>query len=275
MDSNKQIEKKYFYALTEAQEYDATIRLTVPLYDLLHQTIIDILKYHFGYWESNAKLKQPKGLVLDVGAGSGVESMSILKEFNELKVLAVDMAAPMKTAFEENYNKYIGGDINERVQYWVEDIFNCDFLKLNTFLNNNFQGLKRQVAVSAYCIHHFKLEKKREIYQKMYDFLDNGGILINLDLFNYESKQISKYAHHFDIEFIKNEFDNPSEAFIESRKLPMEVRMDFKEKWVVHMEQDNILDTVESQITILKEIGFSNVECVAKYFQQGLIIATK
>jgi len=41
------------------------------------------------------------------------------------------------------------------------------------------------------------------------------------------------------------------------------------------MNYDNILDSVESQIEILKKIGFKEVECVFKYFQQGIIVAVK
>src|ERR1700759_1657513 len=109
----------------------------------------------------------------------------------------------------------------------------------------------------------------------MYDFLEPGGILINMDLFNYGSEEVKKQAHLFDIEYIKREFDHPSPAFKESRKLPVRVRKALKEKWVKHMEENNILDTMESQMEMLREIGFRDVECVLRYWQQGVLYAQK
>ncbi len=268
------IEKALFYAMSDAKEYDATIRLTVPYYDLIHKTLIDILKYHFGVSMSNINSEDIEGVFLDIGAGTGMETISLLKEFPKLTALAVDIAAPMKIAFEENYRKIAENNQQLRYSYIIDDIFNCDFsgVKDDAF---NILGKRKLAALSAYCIHHFIYKDKIKIYQKMYDFLDEGGMMINIDLFNYKSKTISKYAHHFDLEYIKNEFDDPSPDYVESRKMSITQRERLKQDWVKHMEDDNILDSIESQIDGLKSIGFSNVECIFKYFQQGIIVATK
>lgn len=96
-----------------------------------------------------------------------------------------------------------------------------------------------------------------------------------MDLFNYESDSVKTQAHISDIEYIKREFDNPSPQFKNSKKIPLKKRQVLKEKWIKHMHEDNILDSVESQIKILKEIGFTDVECVFKYWQQGVLFAKK
>lgn len=272
MNSNK--DNQFFYAMTDAQEYDATIRLTVPYYDLIHKTLIDILKYHWGVNMNNIRPEDIEGWVLDLGAGTGKETISLLSEFPNLSALAVDIAPPMKDAFEENYKKIIRDNNQLRYNYVIDDIFNCNFSGSQD-AEFKILGKKKLAALSAYCIHHFVYEDIIKVYQKMYDFLDKGGIMINVDLFNYESEAISRYAHHFDIEYIKNEFDNPSPDYIESRKLPVAQRQRLKLDWVNHMEKDNILDTIDSQIEGLKKIGFTNVECVFKYFQQGIIVAIK
>src|SRR6267154_5603542 len=109
----------------------------------------------------------------------------------------------------------------------------------------------------------------------MYEFLDPGGILINIDLFNYKDKLISKYAHDFDIDYIRKQFDNPDPEFIEGARLTQELRVDLKRKWVDHMNKDNLLDPVETHLEILRGLGFSAVECVFRCFQQGVIVAIK
>jgi ubiquinone/menaquinone biosynthesis C-methylase UbiE len=265
-------ERKFFFALNESELYDATIQLTVPLYDLIHKTLIDILNHHFNYTFGLEK-NMMKGVFLDVGAGTGKESLSVLKEFPHLKVVAVDLAAPMKNEFTENYLKTFGSE-NERFTFIVSDILDLDFDKNSNELIK-FNGEKRVGAFSAYCLHHLTLEKKQEAYQKMYDFLEPGGILVNIDLFNYQSTSLSQFAHQFDIEFIDKQFENPNEEFVESRKLPLNLRRELKEKWIEHMNKDNILDPVEFHLEILKEIGFKNVECPFRYFQQGIIIGVK
>jgi hypothetical protein len=38
--------RKFFYAEQEAGMYNETIQLVVPQYDLMHQSMLDLLKYH-------------------------------------------------------------------------------------------------------------------------------------------------------------------------------------------------------------------------------------
>ncbi len=272
----KSDEKKYFYALTDAQEYDATIRLTVPYYDLIHKTLIDVLSYHFGVSTGTCLAKDVDGVFLDIGAGTGTETISILQSFPSLSAIAVDLAAPMKAAFAENYKRLLGsakGD--DRYEYLTMDALELQHGNHINDVTSRFYSQNKVAAVSAYCIHHYPLNVKETLYKKMYDFLDEGGILINVDLFTYASPSLRQQAHHFDIEYIKREFDDPSPMNIHSTQLPNELRHELKAKWLVHMDEDNILDSVESQLDILKKLGFREVECVFRYFQQGIIVGKK
>jgi tRNA (cmo5U34)-methyltransferase len=266
---NLNIDKALFYAISDAEEYDATIRLTVPYYDIIHKTLIDIFRYHF---QQNS---QTKSLFLDIGAGTGTEAIAVLKEFPQFSAVAVDLAAPMKLAFDENYNKIIGRLAEKRYTYIVEDIFKLDFNRQISNTPSEYTNYKKLAAISAYCIHHFTIEGKEIIYRKMFDFLDKGGMLVNIDLFNYQSKIISEYAHDFDIQYINDQFENPSPEYISSQKIPITLRKALKDNWIEHMNQDNILNSVEEQIELLKKIGFTQVECVFKYLQQGIIVAIK
>ena len=271
--SNNLLQEKFFFAVDDAEFYDDTIELTVPYYSVIHKTMIDILNYHF---EVNFGNNSIKGIVLDVGAGTGKESISVLNNFPNLNVLAIDLCPPMQDIFERNYKTKFGAKAKKRYKYVIDDITTIseqDDVVTKYYTNNNQKGCIS--AISAYCIHHFPLNEKKEIYQKMFDFLEPGGILINMDLFNYESDSVKTQAHYFDIDYIKREFEKPSPQFKNSRKIPIKKRRILKEKWIHHMFNDNILDSVESQIKILKGIGFTEVECVFKYWQQGVLRATK
>lgn len=273
--SDNLLQEKFFFASDDAEYYDDTIQLTVPYYAEIHRTMIDILKYHFGVIFGK-KFKNIKGIVLDVGAGTGKESISVLNNFPNLNVLAIDLCPPMEHIFERNYKLKFGLKVKKRYKYVIDDIRTIserdeDITKY--YSEKKQDGCK--AAISAYCIHHFPLDEKKEVYQKMFDLLEPGGILINMDLFNYESNSVKIQAHLADIEYIKREFEAPSPQFKSSWKIPLKKRRALKEKWVKHMQEDNILDSVESQIQILKDIGFTDVECVFKYWQQGVLFAKK
>jgi len=274
--TKKNIAEKFFFASDDSKYYDDTIELTVPRYRLIHRTMIDLLNCYFKV-QLNNKYRDAKGIILDVGAGSGNESIRIMKQFSKMNTLAIDLCEPMKNLYERNYNDRInrsGNKEEKRFQYVVEDIrrINKDDERIDAYYKSLNQSACK-VAISAYCIHHYSLEEKNAIYQKMYDLLEPGGILIIMDLFTYGSEQISQDAHSFDIEFIKREFDNPS--FKKSELIPKEQRERLKHKWVNHMETAHCLEPVEQRIEILKEMRFENVECVLKYWQQGVIRATK
>ncbi|GHT78636.1 SAM-dependent methyltransferase [Bacteroidia bacterium] len=270
---NIDVKEKFFFADGDSAYYDDTIELTVPYYRLIHKTMIDILHHHFKA-QYGGEYKTIKGIILDVGAGTGTESISAMNEFPNMHTLAVDLCEPMKALYEQNYQKQFGDNEEKQFKYIVEDIM---------VVSNNDEGIQSyyksvgqkacKVAMSAYCIHHFTFEEKKAIYQKMFDMLEPGGVLINMDLFTYESDVIRLDAHRFDIDFIIDEFDNPN--FENSRKIPQEQREILKHKWVNHMETAHFLEPVEQHLRLLREIGFEDVECVLKYWQQGVIRATK
>ncbi len=269
------LHEKFFFAGDDATYYDDTIELTVPYYALIHKTMIDCLNYHFGV-SFGKQYKKMKGIVLDVGAGTGKESISVLNNFPNLNVLAIDLCPPMQDIFENNYRKIFGKGVRKRYKYVIDDITTIssnDEIVLKYYSEKKLNGCK--AAISAYCIHHFPLNEKKEVYQKMFDFLEPGGILINMDLFNYGSELVKTQAHLFDIDYIKNQFEKPNAQFKQSRKIPLKIRKILKDKWVHHMNNDNILDTIESQLEMLNGIGFKDVECIFKYWQQGIIIAKK
>ena len=270
---NREIDEKFFFAMEDVEYYDDTIGMTVPHYSLIIQTLIDIIKYHY---ITVKKSDRVNGIILDVGAGTGKESLSVLKNFDYLKVLAVDLCAPMKHVFDDNYKLLFGDKLEKRYRYIVSDINEIsvsDDSVITYLLENNRKGCS--VVMSAYCIHHFTLKQKEEVYKKMFEFLEPGGILINMDLFNYESMGVRNYAHQFDLRYIKDQFESPTGENKVGEHIPISIRKRLRDKWVSHMQNDNVLDSVESQLQILKNIGYNSVECIFKYWQQGIIIAKK
>lgn len=276
MSKTIDLKEKFFFAEGDSAYYDDTIELATPCYQFMHDTMINILRHHFQLHFGDSS-KEIKGIMLDIGAGTGMESISAMDAFPNMYALAIDLCAPMKNLFEQNYLAKFGNNSEKRFRYIVDDILSID--KEDKRLQSYFQSLNQaacKAVISAHCIHHFSLEEKNTTYQKMYDLLEPGGILINIDVFTYESERIKQDAHNVDINYIKNEFDNPRCA--DGNKIPKiskEQRELLKNKWIEHMETAHCLETVEQRIDLLRKMGFTEVECIFRYWQQCVLRATK
>lgn len=255
---------KYFFAEENADLYDSTIELAVPYYKLIHSTMIDIMKIFID--------NKSEGSILNIGTGTGTELIKILKTFPNLDAIALDICEPMKIEFEKNYNKENFKNI--RYKYIIQDFLsnlnsNYDYLDLIKD-KGGFVSI-----VSAYCIHHFTNKNKYLTYEKAFSLLKKGGFLINVDLFNYDSIKFKSFAHQFDINYINKEFNSPSSEFINCKNIPYNDRQLLKGKWIRHMEEENILESIEIQSQMLKDIGFRIVEIPFRYWQQGILCAVK
>jgi ubiquinone/menaquinone biosynthesis C-methylase UbiE len=265
---------KFFYAEYDAGMYDETIELAVPEYQLIHKSLINFLDYYLCTINGNNRNKV-FGTVIDIGAGTGTESIAILKKFPNIRILAIDLCEPMKKEFEKNYYKSFSKEQPKRYEFLVDNILNplCNKSNLSSYLpvnENFFLGV-----ISAYCIHHFTTDEKNIVYGKMLDFIDKDGFVINLDLFNYESPLFSKISHQFDLDYINNQFETPDFKFTESRKIKKEKRIKLGNKWINHMLHANLLEPSNVQQKMLYKHGARQVEVLFKYFQQGLLCAIK
>lgn len=265
---------KFFYAEYDAGMYDESIELAVPEYELIHKTLIDWLDYYLCKLDDKNE-SEISGTIIDVGAGTGTESISILKKFPNVRILAIDLCEPMQKEFEKNYYKVFDKNEPKRYEFIVEDILNplCNKSSLSRYLSpgeNTFLGV-----ISAYCIHHFTTQEKETVYKKLMGFIEEDGFLINLDLFNYQSSVFSKMSHQFDIDYIKNQFNNPDLKFSKSRKIKKEKRIELGNKWINHMNTANILEPLEIQQQMLYQYEAKQVELIFRYFQQGLLCAIK
>lgn len=262
--------EKFFYAEVEAGVYDATIELTTPYYAVAVETMDYLVtEYIKKYSNNNSKV-----LVLDIGAGTGNESIKILKKFPFVEVLAIDFCEPMELEYHKNWVKIFSNNEPKRYEYWVENFINCNVDKfMDFFSKNDKKGF--DIIITAYTMHHYIDSEKYDFYMKIYSLLANNGLFINIDLFNYNSNELSDIANDQIINFIKTQFKNPDEIYTEAKKVPLERRLSLSERWVNHYQNDNLLTPIEIQRNMLIELGFSQAGIPFMYFQNGLLWAKK
>lgn len=260
---------KYFYAHQDVELYDTTIGLTVPQYELIHQVLAEVVTAHFGY----AALQDLRPLICDLGAGTGKESQALLDHLPKSSLVAVDISAPMRAAFESRIRARYG--TLDQVAFVVKDMLDDDLLPLLLDQANSRGRSRYDMVVSAYSIHHFSIEDKRKVYKLMYDLLNPGGLMVNIDLFSYGNSKVSKQAHDFDMDYIKRSFDNPPDSVLNAPGITKSRLEKLSQEWLLHMVQDNVLHSPDVQLDLLRDIGFANCECIFRYWQQGLLRAEK
>lgn len=279
--SDEERMRTFFYAEYEAGTYDGTIELVVPSYRLMQESMVDLLKYHF----DTARAVDPKsirGTILDIGSGTGEESIRIMKEFPNIKIVALDLCKPMHDEFQKRIENDVELDTSstvDRVKFLVTDLLDSEpnwesrLLKHLPKEEQKTGGYK--AVISAFTIHHLTDEQKKLAYVRMFDVLEPGGVMINGDLFDYASGSLASYAQNYDLDWIGKQFNQPSIEFEVGKKMPKEKRKILADAWLAHYRDDNKLSSIAEQIEMLRQARFVEIGNPFRFWQVGILWGRK
>jgi len=280
---NSQKQQVFFYAEKEAEMYDDTIDLVVPQYRLLHDTLLHLLEVHFA--GKGLGTSDVSATILDVGSGTGAETIGILRRFPKVRVVAMDFCAPMHREFEANCVNELGASALDRVETVADDILGDGGRpeSLRSHLPEEMRNGGYDAVVSTFTIHHLNWAQKEEAYRRLYDVLADGGVFINGDLFSYASPTLAEHAQQFDERWIAEQFDAPSSEFKAGGSIPSEKRQELKKLWLEHYRCYNKLDPldcdphawIDGQARLLRQIGFREAGCPMRFWQVGVLWAKR
>ena len=188
---------------------------------------------------------------LDIGCGDGVLGQAVLAHYPDAHGILLDFSKPMIEAAQHKLAAR-----KENLTFVVQDYGVPSWLEA-VKLYAPFD-----VIVSGYSIHHQPDDRKRELYQEIFDLLKPGGIFLNLEHVAPGSPWLEQV---FDEIFIDSMV-----AYNQNRGLNPAREAVAEEYHTRPHKEANILAPLETQCGWLREIGFAHVDCYLKIFELAL-----
>ena len=279
----QEIEKrrKFFFAELESDVYDVSIGMTTPLYDLMHETLLHLANAHLSKYDQNQEL-----LMLDIGSGTGAESVVLMEKFPTMKVVAVDLCGPMHDQFRCKMKK--SGISPDRVCFITGDIIGeeCSPEAIQREMSGFTTERERMfhLGISALTLHHLNSDEKSLASARIAKLLKSGGLFLNADIFTYETEDVAGQANQYGVDWIRKQFTKPDDEYVEAYSALGDRAVDLGERWEKHYIEDNKPDPIydyenltptRAQASILHEVGFSKVECPFRFWELGITWAQK
>lgn len=192
--------------------------------------------------------------VLDLGCGYGDVTAQVLTLSPNAKIDMVDYSDEMLNMAKDRFVS------NNKIRVMKHD--------LNIGIPQLIKRIKFDAVVSCFALHHIEFENRVNLYSGIEEILKPGGLFINGDRFIGDSPAINKW-----------EFDNWISWMVERIKQEMSIERQFDQVKQTLIESDKRLGdkpgTILEMMNDLFQSGFQYVDCVWKYQNLGVVVATK
>jgi tRNA (cmo5U34)-methyltransferase len=209
-------------------------------YDNQRRKLIPCFDDFYSIAVSIAEIGMESPNILDLGAGTGLFSSLMLKRYPTANLTLIDISGKMMEVAKMRFSD------RSNVNYIVADYTNYVF-------DNKFD-----IIVSALSIHHLTDSEKKVLYKNIFESLNDGGVFINAD-------QILGNT-----DFIDSMYKMEWKRKVEASGLQKEEILSAYERTKLDK-----MSTLETQLGWLKEIGFSDVDCIYKYFNFVVMFGRK
>ncbi|WP_041444775.1 class I SAM-dependent methyltransferase [Syntrophobotulus glycolicus] len=182
--------------------------------------------------------ERPK--ILDIGAGTGLLTSFFIEKIPTAQITLIDLSDQMLEMAKRRFSDIPG------VEYIVDDYAQYDFQQ------------KYDMIISAFSIHHLSDEEKIKLYHKCYSILNPKGIFINCDQVLGETPYLDSLNKTHWRESIEKSGLSQADisAAYDRTKLDREAPL-------------------SQQLIWLKEAGFTDVDCVYKWYFFAVMMGRK
>jgi len=197
---------------------------------------INLLLNLIGHYKKNEN-----SLFLDFGCGDGIISKIILSKFPNNTIDLLDGSDEMIKKLESSFTDK-----------------NINIIKMNfhNWINQNIED-KYDLIFSSMAIHHLEHFDKNQLFSKIFSALKYNGLFVNIDVVKPSSKKIEEYQFEMWKKSILEQLNNDIEKFEQHRNLPS----------IYKNKPENKPSTLISQLNMLENIGFEDVDC---HYKNGI-----
>jgi tRNA (cmo5U34)-methyltransferase len=191
---------------------------------------------------------------MDLGCGGGALARAVLSEYPNGHGTLVDFSEPMLEAAHTQLDGY-----GDQLQFVQADLSGPEW---KSGFETGFD-----VIVSGYAIHHLAHERKRALYQEIFDLLNPNGMFVNVE---HVSSSTAWGEAQFDELMIDSLLAHHTAH--SSGKTRDQIRDELVKR---PDKVANILAPLETQLNWLREIGFQDVDCYFKVFELAVFAGRK
>lgn len=209
-------------------------------YDSERHKLIPCLDDFYNIATENLVFPNAPIKILDLGAGTGLLSQKVLERYPSAQITLVDLSEKMLDVARE---RFAGLDTIHFLQK--------DYTQLD--LNEEYDAI-----ISSLSIHHLNDESKQNLYQQAFKGLKAGGYFINADQVLANNP------------YLEELYSRQWKAKVESTNLSKEAIAAAYGR--VNLD---IRTPLHTQLAWLEQCGFSNVDCLYKYYDFVVMYAEK
>ncbi len=212
--------------------YDQWIVKALPRYEELFRCAVSLIPFD-----------QASSIdVIDLGAGTGLFSYHVRRNFKQAYFLLYDSAPEMLNAAKNRFKNSEG-----QIEFLEGDLRNLD------------DERKFDVAVSSLAIHHLDDIEKQRLFSTVYTKLRTPGVFINIDQIKAPTRRTGDLYWSTWIEYVREHKGDEEQLNASIRRR-------------TQYDKDALL---VDQIRWLSDAGFTDVDCIYKYYFVGVFYALK
>ncbi|AEF99684.1 class I SAM-dependent methyltransferase [Methylomonas methanica] len=199
------------------------------------------------------KLKSDPQFIVELGGGTGITTLSILSADEWSPVLSVDNEPTMQNQAKQSLQAWVDSG---RLQFSGNDALSA----LQQLASDSVD-----IVASAYTLHNFEADYRRQVIQEIFRVLKVGGQFINGD--RYALDDISVHTRN-----------TQKEVAGYFKVLTQINRLDLLEHWIIHLFNDESENHIMRESIALQQMiaaGFERIQFKARHEVNALLTATK
>jgi len=190
---------------------------------------------------------------VELGGGTGITTLAILSAAHDLNILSVDNEPTMQSQAKQSLQAWVAAG---RLSFSGEDALSA----LQALASESVD-----ILASAYTLHNFHIDYRRQVLAEIYRVLKPGGKFVNGD--RYALDDISAHTRS-----IQREVGGYFKALKEVN------RLDLLEHWIVHLFNDESENHVMRESVALAQMtdaGFREIKLQQRMEVNALVTAVK